>query len=254
MFERFDLQGIRKGTMRQYNKTFAHWEDIIEERRARINSSTWSSEQAQSFLDRMLENGFSNDQINQWSHELFVAGTNTTTTSVVWAMTELVRHKEVMSKIVEEIGREIKSDTMTDSELSKLPYLQACIKEAMRLHPPVPLLLPHMAAETCEVMNYTFLRTPKYLSIFGQWAETLKFGMTLYLSNPKDLLDQKWILKAKTLSYYHLVRGGGCVPECHQVSRVFNFILASLIREFDLALPEDVDPLKLDMNDNLGSL
>src|SRR5581483_9423335 len=65
MFERFDLQGIRRGTMRQYKKTFAHWEDIIEERRARINSSTWSSEQAQSFVDRMLENGFSNDQINQ---------------------------------------------------------------------------------------------------------------------------------------------------------------------------------------------
>lgn len=65
MFERFDLQGIRKGTMTQYNKTFAYWEDIIEERRARINSSTWSSDQAESFVDRLLENGFSNDQINQ---------------------------------------------------------------------------------------------------------------------------------------------------------------------------------------------
>lgn len=65
MFERLDLQGIRKGTMRQYKKTFAYWEDIIEERRARINSSTWSSEQARSFVDRLLENGFSNDQINQ---------------------------------------------------------------------------------------------------------------------------------------------------------------------------------------------
>ena len=65
IFQRFDLQGIRKGTMRQYKKTFAYWEDIIEERRVHVNSPTWSSEHAQSFLDRMLENKFSNDQINQ---------------------------------------------------------------------------------------------------------------------------------------------------------------------------------------------
>ncbi|KAJ9560482.1 hypothetical protein OSB04_005642 [Centaurea solstitialis] len=237
MFERFDLQGIRKGTMRQYNKTFAHWEDIIEERRARINSSTWSSEQAQSFLDRMLENGFSNDQINQLVTELFVAGTNTTTTSVVWAMTELVRHKEVMSKIVEEIGREIKSDTMTDSELSKLPYLQACIKEAMRLHPPVPLLLPHMAAETCEVMNYTIPKNSKiFVNLWAMgrdpkvWDDPLSF-------KPERFIGSKVDFKGQDFELLPFGSGGGCVPECHQ---------------FDLALPEDVDPLKLDMNDKFG--
>ena len=65
MLDRFDLQGIRKGTMKLYKKTFIYWRPIIEERRARVNSSTWSSEQAESFLDRLLENGFSNDQIDQ---------------------------------------------------------------------------------------------------------------------------------------------------------------------------------------------
>ncbi|KAJ0715165.1 putative cytochrome P450 [Helianthus annuus] len=83
-------------------------------------------------------------------------------------MSELVRHQQVMLKIDDEMKKEIKYDKINSSHLSKLPYLQACIKEAMRLHPPVPLLLPHMAADTCEVMSYTI---PKNTKVFvNLWA------------------------------------------------------------------------------------
>ncbi|KAI7730293.1 hypothetical protein M8C21_004507, partial [Ambrosia artemisiifolia] len=153
--ERFDLHGIRKGTMKHFLKAFSYWEYIIEERRSQVNSSSWSSNQAQTFVDRLLENGFSNNQIHQLVMELFVAGTNTTTSTVVWVMSELVRHQEVMFKIEDEMKKEIQSEKINPTHISKLSYLQACIKETMRLHPPVPLLLPHMAAETCEVMGYT---------------------------------------------------------------------------------------------------
>ncbi|XP_024989175.1 probable (S)-N-methylcoclaurine 3'-hydroxylase isozyme 2 [Cynara cardunculus var. scolymus] len=231
MFERFDLQGIRKGTMTQYKKTFAYWEDIIEERRARINSSTWSSDQAESFVDRMLENGFSNDQINQLVTELFVAGTNTTTTSVVWAMTELVRHKEVMSKIMEEIKREITSDTITDSQLSKLPYLQASIKEAMRLHPPVPLLLPHMAAETCEVMNYTIPKNSKiFVNLWAMgrdpklWDDPLSF-------NPERFIGSKVDFKGQDFELLPFGSGRRMCPGMPSGVKSVQLILASLIRE-----------------------
>ncbi|KAI3718993.1 hypothetical protein L6452_19882 [Arctium lappa] len=252
MFERFDLQGIRKGTMTQYKKTFAYWEDIIEERRARINSSAWSSEQAQSFVDRLLENGFSNDQINQLVTELFVAGTNTTTTSVVWAMTEIVRHKEVMSKIVEEIKREINSDTITDSQLSKLPYLHASIKEAMRLHPPVPLLLPHMAAETCEVMNYTIPKNSKiFVNLWAMgrdpkvWDDPLSF-------KPERFIGSKVDFKGQDFELLPFGSGRRMCPGMPSGVKSVQLILASLIREFDLVLPDDVDPMKLDMNDKFG--
>lgn len=65
ILERFDLHGIRKGTMKEFIKAFSYWEYIIEERRSQVNSSTWSPEQAQMFVDRLLENGFSNNQIHQ---------------------------------------------------------------------------------------------------------------------------------------------------------------------------------------------
>ncbi|KAJ9553382.1 hypothetical protein OSB04_017427 [Centaurea solstitialis] len=252
IFQRFDLQGIRKETMRQYDKTFAYWEDIIEERRACVNSPTWSSEHAQSFLDRMLENKFSNDQINQLVTELFVAGTNTTTSSVVWAMTELVRHKEVMSKIAEEIKREINTDKISDFEFSKLPYLQASIKEAMRLHPPVPLLLPHMAAETCEVMNYTIPKNSKiFVNLWAMgrdpkvWDDPLSF-------KPERFIDSKLDVKGQDFELLPFGSGRRMCPGMPSGIKSVQLILASLIREFDLVLPNDADPMKLDMSDKFG--
>lgn len=63
ILERFDLNGIRNGSLKEFKKIYAVLEGIMDERRAHVNSSTWSSKQAQSFLDRLLENGFSNDQM-----------------------------------------------------------------------------------------------------------------------------------------------------------------------------------------------
>ncbi|KAK1415279.1 hypothetical protein QVD17_31057 [Tagetes erecta] len=88
--ERFDVEGIRRENNKHVHKTFSYWEGIIEERRVQVNSSTWSSEQAQSFIDILLEKKFSNDQINEFILELFAAGTNTTTCTVIWAMRNFV--------------------------------------------------------------------------------------------------------------------------------------------------------------------
>ncbi|KAI3803981.1 hypothetical protein L1987_32147 [Smallanthus sonchifolius] len=252
MLERFDLHGIRKGTMKEFNKVFAYWEDIIEERRVQVNSSMWSSEQAQSFLDRMLENGFSNNQINQMVMELFIAGTNTTTSTVMWSMTELVRHKEVMSKIEEEMKKEVNSDQITNSQLSKLTYLQACIKENFRLHPSVPLLLPHMAAETCEVMNYSIPKNAKiFVNVWAMgrdpklWNDPLSF-------NPERFIDSKMDFKGQDFELLPFGSGRRICPGLPSGIKSVEFLLASLVREFNWALPKGEDPSMLDMNDKFG--
>ncbi|KAK1415273.1 hypothetical protein QVD17_31051 [Tagetes erecta] len=66
VLQRFDLQGIRKGGIKHVQEAFDYWKDTIEERRAHISSSAWSPVQSKSFLDRLLENGFSNDRINEY--------------------------------------------------------------------------------------------------------------------------------------------------------------------------------------------
>ncbi|KAJ9545676.1 hypothetical protein OSB04_025383 [Centaurea solstitialis] len=252
VLDRFDLQGIRRGTAKLYKKTFVYWRPIIEKRRAQVNSSTWSSDQAESFLDRMLENGFSNDQIDQVVTELFVAGTNTTTSSVVWAMTELVKHKEVVSKIVEEMEREIKTDRITHSQLSNLPYLQATIKEAMRLHPPVPLLLPHKAAETCEVMNYTIPKDAKILVNLWAMGRDPKIWDDPLSFKPERFIGSKLDYKGQDFELLPFGSGRRMCPGLPSGMMSVELVLASLIHEFDWVLPNGGDPLKIDMNDKFG--
>ncbi|MFS7989850.1 putative cytochrome P450 [Helianthus anomalus] len=107
-----------------------------------------------------------------------------------------------MSKIQEEIKNEITSDRITNSQLSKLTYLQACIKETFRLHPPVPLLLPHMTVESCEVtMNYTIPKNAKIhvnLWVMGRdpkvWDNPLSINPEKFMNSKVDFKGQDFEL------------------------------------------------------------
>ncbi|KAG1362308.1 putative (S)-N-methylcoclaurine 3'-hydroxylase isozyme 2 [Cocos nucifera] len=80
--------------------------------------------------------------------------TDTTTTTIEWAMAELIKNKPILENLRSELEREIGEDRVRESLLPHLHYLHACIKETQRLHPAVPLLV-HEALQTCETMAYT---------------------------------------------------------------------------------------------------
>lgn len=70
-------------------------------------------------------------------------GTDTTALLTEWVMAELVLHPEVQAKLQLEIDGAAKTTTnktLTDADVAKLPYLQAVVKETLRIHPPGPLL------------------------------------------------------------------------------------------------------------------
>ncbi|XP_076944770.1 putative (S)-N-methylcoclaurine 3'-hydroxylase isozyme 2 [Bidens hawaiensis] len=251
--DRFDLHGTKKGSLKEFDRLFGpYWDCLIEEIRAVVNSSTWSSDQAQCFLDLLLENEFTNYQIYQFVLELFIAGSNTTTSAIVWAMTELLRHNEVLSKLDEELQKEIKSDQINVSQLSELTYLQSCIKETYRLHPSVPLLLPRVANETCEVMNYTI---PKNAMVFVNiwamgrdpelWREPLRYM-------PKRFTESKLDFKGQDFKFIPFGSGRRICAGMPSGIKSVEYILATLVREFSWTLPNGDDPSKLDLENKMG--
>ncbi|KAL6005599.1 hypothetical protein ACLOJK_006169 [Asimina triloba] len=149
---KFDVQGLNKQNEECLRKFCAKWEDVVRKRR---EEKANNGSKQRDFLDAMLENGFSDDQINILSMELFTGGSETSASVIEWAMAELIKSPAAMEKVVEEVEREIKGKLVKESDLPRLPYLQACVKESLRMHPPVPLLLPHRASATCTLMNYT---------------------------------------------------------------------------------------------------
>ncbi|KAE8647949.1 hypothetical protein Csa_000098, partial [Cucumis sativus] len=99
------------------------------------------------------------------NQELLSAGTDTTTTTVEWTMSEILKDKDILNKAREEIKKVAKeSPAIDESNISKLQYLWSCVKETLRLHPPAPFLLPRLAPMDCEVTGYSI---PKDSMIFA---------------------------------------------------------------------------------------
>ncbi|KAJ6817995.1 premnaspirodiene oxygenase-like [Iris pallida] len=88
---------------------------------------------------------------------MFGGGTETTSTTLTWAMAELVRNPEAMEKVQTEVRQILKGKAKIheDEDIGELQYLKLVIKETLRLHPPLPLLLPRACGETCEMGGFT---------------------------------------------------------------------------------------------------
>ncbi|KAL1568316.1 cytochrome P450 736A117-like protein [Salvia divinorum] len=100
--------------------------------------------------------------------DIFTGGTETTTTAVIWLMTELIRHPTVMKKLQDEIrGMMKEKHHVTDDGLQKMPYMKAVIKELIRLHPPLPIF-SRVARDHINLMGYEV--TPTTLVLINAWA------------------------------------------------------------------------------------
>jgi Cytochrome P450 len=86
------------------------------------------------------------EMVTFWQ-DMFAAGTDTMSTALEWTMAELISNPKEMKKVQEEVRNVI-------STIEKMTYLNAAIKETLRLHPPVPLLVPR------EVTRYRFNGLP----------------------------------------------------------------------------------------------
>jgi cytochrome P450 len=70
-------------------------------------------------------------------------------------MTELLRRPDAMAAAAEELDRVVGRERwVTERDLPDLPYVDAVVKETLRLHPVGPLLVPHHAREDAAVGGY----------------------------------------------------------------------------------------------------
>ncbi|KAM0022721.1 putative geraniol 8-hydroxylase [Helianthus debilis subsp. tardiflorus] len=166
----------------------------------------------------------------------------------------VIHSKDVMIKLQEEVKQKINSSSssMAETEISKLPYLDAFIKETLRLHPPVPLLLPHRAVQTSEVLNYTIPCGAKLLVNIWAIGRDPKLWEDPLLFKPERFLGSNLDFRGKDFEFIPFGAGRRMCPGLPSGITNVRSILASLILRFDWLLPDDQDQAKLDMNEKFG--
>ncbi|CBI33754.3 unnamed protein product, partial [Vitis vinifera] len=101
--------------------------------------------------------------------DLILAGTDTTATTIEWAMSLLLNHPDVLKKARVELDALVGKDRlMEESDFPKLQYLQNIISETLRLFPAAPLLVPHMSSENSQIGGFDIPRDTILLA--NVWA------------------------------------------------------------------------------------
>ncbi|XP_047338956.1 cytochrome P450 78A6-like [Impatiens glandulifera] len=136
----FDLQGIRSRCEKIVPRVNRFVNRIIDDHRGKLSSNDKSD-----FVDVLL-NLPDSDQLSEsdmvavlW--EMIFRGTDSVAVLIEWVLARMVMHKEVQSRVHAELDKVVgPSRVVEESDVSNLVYLQAVMKEVLRLHPPGPLL------------------------------------------------------------------------------------------------------------------
>lgn len=100
---------------------------------------------------------------------MILAGSESSATTVEWAMAELMANPSIRKQAQEELDRVVGNARLVqEADLPNLPLLAAIVKETFRLHPPVPLSLPRSSNQPCVVAGRQFpVNTRLLLNIFA---------------------------------------------------------------------------------------
>lgn len=186
---------------------------------------------------------------------MFYAGSDTSSVTVEWVMAELLRHPEVMARVRAEILEVIGSEKdVEESDIGKLKYLQAVVKETLRMHPPAPFLLPRMAESDVELGTYT---VPKGAHILvNVWAigRDNKVWPEAHMFKPERFLDNEIDFRGRDFEFTPFGAGRRVCPGISLGYRMVHLMLASLLQRFEWRLPDGMKPETLDMSEAFGIL
>ncbi|KAL2327106.1 hypothetical protein Fmac_020533 [Flemingia macrophylla] len=255
-----DLQGIRRRSIVSVKKVITIFRRFVAER-MELRKDTGSNNN-DDVLDALLnisqENGkieMDKDEIEHLLLNIFVAGTDTTTYTLEWAMAELIHNPKMMSKVQKELEQAVgRGKPVEETDVANLPYLQAVIKETFRVHPPVPLLLPRKAETDVEIGGYTIPKDAQVLVnawVIGRDPSKWKNPTTFV---PERFLELETEIDVKGHHFELIPFGSGrrICPGLPLASRMLPLMLGSLVNCFDWKLEEGLKLDELDKEDEYG--
>ncbi|KAG4204489.1 hypothetical protein ERO13_A04G046720v2 [Gossypium hirsutum] len=168
-------------------------------------------------------------------------------------MSEMIKNPRVMTKAQAEVRQVFEGKGNVDETgVHQLKYLKCVIKETLRLHPVVPLLIPRESSKNCVVNGFEIPaktrvivnawaigRDPNY------WVEPEKFEPERFVNSSVDFMGTNF-------EFIPFGAGRRICPGILFAQPNVELPLAQLLFHFDWKLPGGMKQEDLDMTEKFG--
>ncbi|KAI3473004.1 hypothetical protein Pfo_030087 [Paulownia fortunei] len=244
-----DPQGIQRKSEFYFGKLLAFIEDLINQR-LRSRSTSLDFPKKTDLLETLLDLHQGSEyelSINDIKHlllDLFVAGSSTTAGATEWTMTESLLNPEKLSKAKHELRTVIGDNKQVqESDISRLPYFQAVIKEVFRYHTPGPLLIPRKSEYDVEVGGYIIPKGTQILINVWAMGREPSLWSNPDSFEPERFLDKKIDFKGQDFELIPFGSGRRICPGLPLANRMLHMTVATLIYYFDWKLEPGMEPV-----------
>uniref|UniRef100_A0A2A4IT41 Cytochrome P450 n=1 Tax=Heliothis virescens TaxID=7102 RepID=A0A2A4IT41_HELVI len=195
--------------------------------------------QFKSFLELMIEasggaSGYTDAELREESALLFIAATDTTTLGACFTSVLLARHPHVQEKVYQEL-KDVFGDSnwpVTADDLTRLKYMDAVIRESLRLYPSAPMLLRRVDEDVLLPSGVTLPQgSGVMLSVFAAHRNPRYWGEDAELFRPERFIDEPLQHPAAFLAFSYGPRN--CIGYRFAMMSM-KTVLATLLRQYKI--------------------
>ncbi|EOA30355.1 hypothetical protein CARUB_v10013477mg [Capsella rubella] len=196
------------------------------------------------YRDENAEYKISRNHIKSFFSDLLFASTDTLVQTTQWAMAEIINNLIVLERLRGEIDSVVgKTRLIQETDLPNLPYLQAVVKEVLRLHPPGPLFGRfsqegcrvggfYVAEKTTIMVNaYAVMRDP------GSWEDPDEFKPERFLASSRS--EQEKERREQAIKYIPFGSGRRSCPGENLACFFIGTAIGVMVQGFEWRIKEE---------------
>ncbi|XP_030962309.1 premnaspirodiene oxygenase-like [Quercus lobata] len=199
-----------------------------------------------------LEFDITSNQIKAVTQDVFSGASESSASTIEWAMSELLRNPRVMEKAQNEVRQILKGRRNVDeTDIQKLDYLKLVVKETLRLHPP-GALYPRESREKCEINGYEIPSNTKV--IINAWAigRDPAYWIDADCFHPERFQGSSVDFKGTNFEFIPCGSGRRVCPGISFALANVELVLSQLLHHFTWKLPTKINLEELDMSESFG--
>ncbi|KAK7316391.1 hypothetical protein VNO77_35404 [Canavalia gladiata] len=255
-FDFFGHEKSMKEIAKELDKILGEWLNEHRQNRAlgeKDHSDQDFTDTLLSVLDGRSIDGIDSDTIIKATMLTIIAGgTDTTGVTLIWIICLILRNPLVLKKAKEELDVQVGKERFIDeSDISKLQYFQAIVKETLRLYPAAPLPAPREFTDNCTLGGYNIKKGTHVITNLWKihtdpnvWSDPLEFKPERFLTTHKDV-----DVRGHHFEFLPFGSGRRICPGISLALQIVHFSLVSFLHSFEILNPS-IEPV--DMSEILG--